>query len=242
MQFALGSGGNCQYTFQVTSTSYENANTNNWVFTQSVNFLDAIEIYVNASIRLTGCHQRRSANPPCQTNFFTLNTYNTNSPQTVEQRTDETKYQPYLGDPVRSRLEQNDSDSGRIIMSYPRPQNFNFTHFGIQDTGTYGVVLRLLVYYKVAQGYEDGLVVCPSVALPAMGSGAMNTKSCTCKANSTPTANLVRTCDENGVCQESPACECNPGYEYNSTRGICIGMYDQLHVYNYYVIYGLYSL
>ena len=198
------------------------------MFTQSVNLLDAIEIYVNATVRFTGCHQRASETPPCQNNYVTLNSYNTNSPQTVGQRTDPNNYQPYLGDPGRSRLEQNVGDSGRIIMTYARPQNFNFTHFGIHDTGTIGVFERLLVYYLVAQGYEDGLVVCPSVALPAMGSGATNTKSCTCKANSTPTASLVRTCDENGVCQESPACECNPGYEYNSTLGMCIGKYDQL--------------
>ena len=109
-------------------------------------------------------------------------------------------------------------------MTYLRPQNFNFTHFGIQDSGTYGIVERLLVYYKVAQGYEDGLVVCPSVALPSVGSGEMNAKNCTCKANSTATASLVRMCDENGVCQESPACECNPNYEYNDTLKICQGM------------------
>ena len=228
MQFILGSGGNCQYTLRVPPSSIENANSNNWVFTQSVNLLDAIEIYVNASIGLTSCHQRASQNPPCQKNYVILNSYNTNSPQTVGQRTDPNNYQPYLGDPVRSRLVQNVGDSGRIIMTYSRPQNFNFTHFGVQDTGTIGVFERLLVYYRVAQGYEDGLVVCPSVALPAMGSGAMNTKSCMCKANSTPTASLARICDENGICQESPACECNPGYEYNSTLGMCIGMYDLL--------------
>ena len=191
------------------------------MFTQSVNLLDAIEIYVNATIRLTGCHQRASATPPCQKNYVTLNTYNTNSPQMVGQRTDPNNYQPYLGDLERSRLVQNIGDSGKIIMMYRRPQNIDFTHFGIQDTGTIGVFERLLVYYLVAPGYEDGLGVCTSVALPAMGSGAMNTKSCTCKDNSTPTASLVRTCDENGVCQESPACECNPGYEYNGT--LCIG-------------------
>ena len=179
---------------------------------------------MNASVRFVGCHQRAGQNPPCQKNYVTLHRYDTNSPTTVDQRTNPANYQPYLGDAVRSRLEQNVGDSGKIIMTYLRPQNFNFTHFGIQDSGTYGIVERLLVYYKVAQGYEDGLVVCPSVALPAAGSGEMNTKSCTCKANSTPTASLVRTCDENGICQESAACECNPGYEYNDTLKICQGM------------------
>ena len=113
-------------------------------------------------------------------------------------------------------------------MTYLRPQNFDFTHFGIQDPGTFGNVVRFIVYYKVAQGYEDRLVVCPSVALPAMRSGEMNTKSCTCKANSSPTpaVSLVRTCDENGACRhvDGTACQCDPGYEYNATQRMCLGM------------------
>ena len=222
MQFTTG-GGNCVYSVGVTGTSFRNPNNNNWVFTQSVDYLDAIEVYVNASVRFVGCQQRAAINPPCQKNYVTLHRYDRDSPATVLQRTDPTSYQPYLGDPVRSRLVQNAGDSGRIIMNYSRPQNFDFTHFGIQDTGTYGSVERLLVYYRVAQGYEDGVVVCPSVALPAVGSGATNTGMCRCKANATPTDNLVRICDENGVCQESPACDCNPGYEFNSTLRICQG-------------------
>ena len=203
MQFTTIAGGTCLLSFGIAENGYQNANTNNWVFTQPVNFLEAIEIYVNASVSFADCHLRADLDPPCLKNFVTLHCYDTNSPQTVDQRTNPANYQPYLGDAVGSRLEQNVGDSGRIIMTYLRPQNFNFTHFGIQDTGTFVSVERLLVYYRVAQGYEDGLVVCPSVALPAAGSGEMNTINCTCKANSTPTANLMRTCDENGLSRES---------------------------------------
>ena len=198
---------------------------NNWVFTQSVDYNEAIEVIVNASVRFRGCQQRVNEVPPCRNNFVTLHRYDTNMPTTVSERTKPNNYQPYLGDAVTSRLELSTMDSGTIIMTYRRPQHFNFTHFGIQDTGTYGSVLRLLVYYKVAQGFEDGLVVCPSVALPPVGSGEMNTRSCKCKANATPTASLVRICDENGVCQQSPAqCECNAGYEYNNVSKTCQGM------------------
>ena len=228
LQFVLGTGGTCSHSIVVRGNSYQNPNANNWVLTQSVDYLEALEVIVNASVSFSGCTQRSFSNPPCLKNFVTLHHYDTNSPATIGQRTNHANYQPYLGDAVRSRLEPNNSDAtGDIVMTYRRPQNFKFTHFGIQDTGTFGSVSRLLVYYKVAQGYEDGLVVCPSIALPPVGSGETSTKNCTCKANATPTASLVRTCDENGVCQQSPlssACQCNPGYQYNETVKICQGM------------------
>ena len=227
IQFTDTGGGNCLFTIGVTSNSYQNPMANNWVFTQSVDYLEAIEVIVNASVRFRGCQQRAVADPPCQKNYVTLHRYDTNTPTTVSERTDPNNYQPYLQNATTSRLELSTMDSGTIIMTYRRPQHFNFTHFGIQDTGTYGSVLRLLVYYKVAQGFEDGLVVCPSVALPPAGSGETNTRSCMCKANATPTANLVRTCNQNGVCQQSPAaaqCECNAGYEYNNVSKTCQGM------------------
>ena len=180
---------------------------------------------MNASVRFVGCQQRAAVNPPCQKNYVTLYCYDTNSPTTIGQRTNPANYQPYLGDDVRSRLEQNVGDSGRIIMTYLRPQNFNFTHFGIQDSGTFGIVERLLVYYKVAQGYEeiDGLVVCPNVALPPTGSRNTSVKHCQCKANATAVTTLERRCDEIGIC-ETPLCACNPGYQYNETMEICEGM------------------
>ena len=222
IHFTDTGGDNCLFTIGVTSNSYRNPMANNWVFTQSVDYLEAIEVIVNASVRFRGCQQRAVADPPCRKNYVTLHRYDTNTPTTVRERTDPNNYQPYLGDAVTSHLELRTMDSGTIIMTYQRPQNFNFTHFGIQDTGTYGSVLRLLVYYKVAQGFEDGLVVCPSIALPPAESGETN---CMCKANATSTANLVRTCDENGVCQQSPAqCECNAGYEYNNVSKTCQGM------------------
>ena len=181
---------------------------------------------MNATVRFVGCIQRATQNPPCRNNFVTLHRYDANSPTVADnQRTDPNNYQPYLGDTVSSRLEQSgDSGDANIIMTYLRPQNFNFTNFGIQDTGTFGVVQRILVYYRVAQGYEEGLVVCPSVALPPMRSGDMNVKSCNCKADTTATASLERKCDKNGVCEQNPVCECNPGYQYSEALRACQGM------------------
>ena len=163
--------------------------------------------------------------PPCRNNFVTLHCYDTNSPTIPEnQRTDPNNYQPYLGDSVRSRLEQSGDSDTNIIMSYLRPQNFNFTNFGIQDTGTHGVVQHILVYYRVAQGYEEGLVVCPSVPLPPEGSSNVNIKTCMCKTHATAITNLDQRCDESGVCDENPVCACDPGYEYNETEEICEGL------------------
>ena len=219
--------GTCLNTVQVTSNSYQNPNANNWVFTQSVDYLDAIEVVVNTTVRFTACMQHVAENPPCRNNFVTLHRYDANSPTIpVNQRTDPSNYQPYLGDPVRSRLDQSgDSDDTNIIMTYLRPQNFNFTTFGIQDPGTYGVVQCILVYYRVAQGYyEEGLVICPNVALPPKGSSDVNTKSCMCKGNATATASLEQKCDENGVCEQNPVCECNPGYQYSEMLMACQGM------------------
>ena len=111
-------------TAQVISRSYENPNANNWVFTQSVDYLDAIrEVVVNATARFVGCIQRATLNPPCQNNFVTLHRYDTNSPTVANnQRTAPNNYQPYLGDSVRSRLEQGGgTDDTNIIMTYLWP-------------------------------------------------------------------------------------------------------------------------
>ena len=220
-QFVVGAGGSCLNSLQVPPRSFENLDANNWVFTQSVSYLEAIEVVVNATVRFVPCVQR----PNCIKPYVTLHRFDTNSQMVSEsERFNTANYQPYLGDLQSSHLMQSGNEDTNIIMTYQRPQGVNFTYFAIEDSGTTGVVRRILVYYRVAQGYEDGLAVCPSVALPSLGSGNLNMKTCTCKANSTATASLQRTCDEKGVCQQNPACECNPGFQYNETLQICQGM------------------
>ena len=161
-------------------------------------------------------------NPPCQNNFVNLYRFDTNSQRTTTEITTQANYQPYRGDLMSSRLEQTENVSV-IVNSFSRP-NFNFTYFGIQDVGSYGDVRRLLIYYRVAQGYKEGLVTCPSVALPKEGTTGTNSGMCTCKSNAAATTSLEIKCRGNGSCEGNPVCECNPGFQYNDTLEACQGI------------------
>ena len=216
------SGGTCIYVLRLRNT-YLNANSNNWVFTQSVSYIDAIEVIVNATVRFTACQQRSGSNPPCRNSFVTLHRYDTNSTGSPSDITNTANYQPCFGDESSSRLEQSGDGDTNIIRTFTRPK-FTSTYFGIKDIGTTGDVQRVLVYYRVAQGFEQGLVVCPNIALPPRGSRETVSKSCTCKNNSVAVGSLEMTCDDNGTCTGSPSCECGPGYQYNDTEGACQGM------------------
>lgn len=205
-----------------------NSNSNNWVFTQSVSYLNAIEVIVNATVRFNGCHDRSNimlVNPPCQNNFVTLHRYDTNSTRTEDEISTPNNYQPCFGDLASSRLEQNAGDSAIIIKRFNRP-NFAMTYFGIQDIGTYGDLQRVIVYYRVAQGYEQGLVRCPNIALPGESSKDTVTVNCSCRDNSIPMGSLEVTCHGNGTCEGNPLCQCRPGYQYNKAQQVCQG---QLH-------------
>ena len=116
-----------------------------------------------------------------------------------------------------------------MINSFPRP-NSSLTYYGIQDVGSYGDIQRIIVYYRVAQGYEQGLVICPNVALPKEGSGNTNSRNCTCKTNAIAITSLERKCNDIGVCEENPVCACSPGYQYNTMIGACEGIYIVKHM------------
>ena len=178
---------------------------------------------MNATVRFTGCQDRSSLNPPCQNNFVTLYRYDTNSERTTNEITNVTNFQPCFGDRASSRLEQTGSAITNVIKTFDR-LNFAMTYFGIQDNGTYGDVRRILVYYRVAQGYEQGLVKCPSIPLPKEDSGKSVSKNCTCKDNAMPVNSLTRTCNGNGVCEGNPMCVCQPGYQYDETQQVCQGI------------------
>ena len=199
------------------------------MFTQSVNYLDAIEVIVNATVRFTGCQQRSALDPPCQNNFVNLHRYDTNSARTPNEISNTANYQPCFGDLMSSRLEDNGGDEGNIIKRFDRP-NFAMTYFGIQDIGSYGDVQRILVYYRVAQGFEEGLLRCPTIALPHEGSGNTVSKNCTCKDNAIPTNNMQLTCRANGVCEGNPSCQCRAGYQYNEAQKVCQGAVTMITV------------
>ena len=182
-----------------------------------------MEVIVNASLRFQGCIDRVVMNPPCQNSFVNLYRFDTNSQRTTTEITTQSNYQPYRGDLMSSRLEQTGEGSVIVVNSFPRP-NFSFTYFGIQDVGSYGDVQRLLIYYRVAQGYEEGLVIFPSVALPKEGTSGTNSGMCTCKSNAAATTSLEITCRSDGSCEGNPVCECNPGFQYNDALETCQGM------------------
>ena len=230
----VSSGTICTNSLQIRDT-FKNSDSNNWVFTQSVSYLDAIEVIVNATIRFRGCHQRSSLTPPCRNNFVTLHRYDTNSTRPLNEINNTVNYEPCFGDAMSSRLEDSSGNINAIsvIKRFVRP-NFKMTYFGIQDNGSYGDVQRILVYYRVAQGYEEGLVRCPTIALPREGSSDTVSKSCTCKENAIPRNNMQLTCRANGVCQGSPMCQCKAGYQGQSD---CQGMVSMID--NYLAIRGL---
>ena len=90
-QFVHGSGGTCNHQLRAPDT-FRNSNSNNWVFTQAVDYLDAVELIVNATVRFSGCTQR----PECTNDFVILHRYDTNS-LSENQRNNTANYQPYLG-------------------------------------------------------------------------------------------------------------------------------------------------
>ena len=216
------SGSVCTNSLRIRNT-FSNPNSNNWVFTQAVSYLDAVEVIVNATVRFAGCILRNELTPPCLNNFVNLHRYDTNSQRTQSEVTNTANYQPYLGDLTASQLGSTGQASVSLINSFPRPSSA-LTYFGIQDVGSYGDIQRIIVYYRVAQGYEQGLVVCPIVALPKEGSRNTNSRNCTCKTNATAITSLERKCNDTGVCEENPVCVCNPGYQYNTIMGACEGI------------------
>ena len=181
-----------------------------------------MEVIVNATVRFSGCIQRNGLTPPCLNNFVNLHRYDTDSQRTQSEVTNTQNYQPYLGDLTASRLGSEVEGSVSLINSFPRP-NSALTYFGIQDVGSYGDIQRIIVYYRVAQGYEQGLVVCPNVALPKEGSDSTNSGNCACKSNATAITSPERKCNDAGVCEENLMCHCNKGYQYNQTLKVCDG-------------------
>ena len=131
-----------------------NPNSNNWVFTQAIDYLDAVELIVNATVRFSACIQRRSDSPPCRNDYVILQHYDTNILSETE-RVKPANYQPYKGTSESSHLEQdqvNPNDDTTIISRFRRPANFNYTYLGLQDIGTAGTVSRIfLCTMKCAQ-------------------------------------------------------------------------------------------
>ena len=223
-QFVRGSGGTCTYQIQVSNT-YRNPNSNNWVFTQAIDYLDAVELIVNATVRFTQCTQRRVANPPCINDFVILHHYDTNTLSETE-RIKPTNYQPYKGTSENSRLRQDQVNTNvdtTIIERFRRPVNINYTYLGVQDIGSQGSVVRIFMYYEVCSGRVEGIVTYPEVPHPGTLPGASSrvTRLARCAEHAHNTTSLETYAYQNRSCVQSVTCVCDAGYEESGLR--CVG-------------------
>ena len=221
-QFVHGSGGTCSHQLRAPNT-FESSDSDNWVFTQAVDYLDAVELIVNATVRFSGCTQR----PECINDFVILHRYDTNS-LSENQRTNPANYQPYLENSVNSRLKQDPAGGDTtIIKRFDRPLTFSYTYFGIQDIGTTGNIIRIIVYYKVCPGRVEGLVTYPEVPRPVQRSLQPTIRNAHCAEHAHNTTSLETFAynDSDGRCVQSAACVCDLGYveESGQSGSQCIG-------------------
>ena len=220
-QFTQGSGGTCTYQINIVNT-FKNSNSNNWIFTQAIDYLDAVELIVNATVRFTSCVQRHVLNPPCRNNYVTLHRYDTNTLIETE-RSDPDNYQPYNGTAESSRLEQDQDNTNvdtTIIGRFRRPASINYTYLGLQDIGTYGIVSRIFMYYEVCPGRVEGLVTYPEVPHPGRLPGALSrtTRLARCAEHSRNTTSLETYAYQDGRCEQRVRCDCDVGYEENGIQ------------------------
>ena len=141
-------------------------------------------------------------------------------------RTSTSNYQPYLGDSQSSRLQQGTGTGDtNIIKRFLRPQNFNYTYFGIQDIGTTGSLIRIFVYYEVCPRRVEGLVIYPEIPRPPQGSFSPTRKTAECAQHAHNTTSSETLAYSDGQCLQSVTCVCDLGYEEQSgaNGNICTG-------------------
>ena len=174
---------------------------------------------VNVTVRFTGCTDR----PGCTDDFVILHRYDTNSLNENE-RVNRHNYQYYLGNEQSSRLQQNPNGANtEIITRYSRPANYNYTYFGIQDTGTFGNIIRILVYYEVCPRRVGRLIVYPEIPRPVQGSTIPIRRTAQCVENAHNTTSLETFAHDDGRCVQTATCVCDVGYE-RVNEDQCTGM------------------
>ena len=128
---------------------------------------------------------------------------------------------------MNSRLQQNPvSGDTTIIMRFLRPPNFNYTYFGIQDNGTAGSIIRIIVYYVVCPGRVEGLVIYPEAPHPPQGSPlTIRTARCAEHAHNTTNLETFAYNTSDGQCEQNVTCVCDLGYaeESGQTGSQCSG-------------------
>ena len=127
---------------------------------------------------------------------------------------------------MNSRLQQDPAGGDTTnITRFLRPLNFKYTYFGIQDTGTTGSVIRIIVRYEVCPGRVEGLVIYPEVPQPVQGSTQPTIRNAHCAEHAHGTTSLATFAHSDGRCVQDVHCDCDAGYEevINSTHSSCVG-------------------
>ena len=197
--------------------SYRRANSDNWYFTQAVPYYDAVELIVNATVRFSGCTQR----PDCIHDYVYLHRLDTSSPNENE-RINPDNYRYCFSNQTESKLQQAQDhfEDTTIVKSFPRPDT-SHTYFGFQDNGTTGQVQRFIVYYKVCQKNQKGIVVYPEVPLPSASSTERTMRLAKCADNAHNVTSL-ETYAYSDRCEQNVTCECDVGYELSEDASSCI--------------------
>ena len=128
---------------------------------------------------------------------------------------------------MNSRLQQDPAGGDTtMITRFSPPPNFSYTYFGIQDIGTTGNIIRIIVYYVVCPGRVEGLVTYPEVPRPVQGSTQPTLRNAHCAEHAHGTTPLATFAHSNGSCVRDVHCDCDAGYEevsINSTHSSCVG-------------------
>lgn len=176
-----------------------------------------MELIVNASVRFSGCLQR----PDCHKPYVILHRFDTDSPNEND-RANTANYK-YFGETEEASqlLQVGENSDTQIIKRFPRPST-SHTYFGIQDVGTTGQVQRFIVYYKVCQNNNVGLVRYPEVPLPPSGSNGVVMRLAHCVPHAHNVTSLETYAYEDR-CDQDVKCECDVGYGVSTDLSSCVG-------------------
>ena len=186
----------------------------NWMFTQYINYLNAVEVYIDMSLDIDGAC---IANIACTNMQLTMHIFNRNG-NNEQERVDQGNYD------TLSVLSPPDGVEGPIRVRFNKTADTEGFYLAVQDVGTCGTVGQFIVYYRACPERSEGLVFYPEFGLPSTGSLTTNA---VCANGSSPTSSPLLTGYSNGTCEGTPACACDPGYEFvNGSEGPeCRGRY-----------------
>ncbi len=197
-------GGECQRVLRSCDHT-ESAAQQNWLFTQYISYLDAKQVFVSVTYRLSQCVTGGNAKAECKT--LDVHWYEGSTIMSMAQQTNRDNYSPLL------TLTSTTTATVTQEFSF-NPGNFNGFYLAFEDDGSCVDLNGLRVYYRICPGKVEGLVTYPEIALPTQGSTMPALRDAICASNSSATSSLELSAFADGTCSGEPTCECNPGYEY----------------------------